>query len=218
MQSEPGRGRTAVVVIDMLNDFVTGPLGCDRAERIVPRLGSLLDRARAKGVPVIYLCDAHRKGVDRELDLWGDHAIAGTAGADVIPELAPRPGDHVVRKRRYSGFHGTDLDMLLRELRVDRLVITGMQAHICVRHTAADAFFRGYGVTVPSDGIEAFTDEILQKELAYLKEMYGAEISTADRIAEGFRSPSQRSLSATPYRDAWTDASRPSDSTWTERS
>ena len=77
----------AVLVVDMLNDFVTGALACDRGKAIVPATAQLLDAARKAGVPVIFCNDAHIKGVDWELKLWGDHAIVGTKGAEVIPEL-----------------------------------------------------------------------------------------------------------------------------------
>ena len=110
--------KPAILVVDMLNDFVTGALGCDRARDIVPATAKLLDAARKAGVPVIYCNDAHRPGIDRELQLWGDHAIAGTKGAEVIPELAPQACDYVVPKRRYSGFFQTDLDILLMSITI----------------------------------------------------------------------------------------------------
>ena len=68
--------KPAILVVDMLNDFVTGALTCDRAKAIVPATAELLDAARAAGVPVIFCNDAHLKGIDRELTIWGDHAIA----------------------------------------------------------------------------------------------------------------------------------------------
>ena len=108
----------AILVVDMLNDFVTGALACDRGKAIVPATAELLDAARAAGVPVIFCNDAHIAGIDRELKLWGDHAIAGTEGAKVIPELKVSDKDYVVPKRRYSGFFQTDLDILLKELGV----------------------------------------------------------------------------------------------------
>ena len=77
----------AILVVDMLNDFVTGALGCDRGKAIVPATAELLDAAREAGIPVIFCNDAHIPGIDRELKIWGDHAIAGTEGAQVIPEL-----------------------------------------------------------------------------------------------------------------------------------
>ena len=73
--------KPAILVVDMLNDFVTGALTCDRAKAIVPATAALLDAARKAGVPVIFCNDAHVAGIDRELTIWGDHAIAGTKGA-----------------------------------------------------------------------------------------------------------------------------------------
>lgn len=70
----------AILVVDMLNDFVTGALTCDRAKAIVPATAELLDAARKAGVPVIFCNDAHIAGIDRELKIWGDHAIAGHQG------------------------------------------------------------------------------------------------------------------------------------------
>ena len=118
----------AILVVDMLNDFVTGALGCDRAREIVPATARLLDAARAAGVPVIFCNDCHLPGIDRELQLWGDHAIKGTPGADIIPELGPAPTDYIVPKRRYSGFFQTDLDILLKELGVKTVVGIGTPA------------------------------------------------------------------------------------------
>ena len=142
--------KPAILVVDMLNDFVTGALTCDRGKAIVPATAELLDAARAAGVPVIFCNDAHIKGIDRELKLWGDHAIAGTPGAQVIPELKVSDKDYVVPKRRYSGFFQTDLDILLTELGVKTVVMTGLHTHMCVRHTSADAYCLGYDVVAVS--------------------------------------------------------------------
>ena len=179
-------GKKAIIIVDMLNDFVTGSLKCDRAQRIIPPLMKLIKEARKNNVPVIYSNDAHIKGIDHELKLWGDHAIAGTEGAKVIPELEPEEGDYIVPKRRYSGFYGTDLEMLLRELNVDTVILTGMHAHMCVRHTVADAYYRGYNIIVPTDGVDSFTEEDYQAGLKYLKEVYGAVISDVDTITREF--------------------------------
>ena len=176
--------KMAILVIDVLNDFVKpgGPLRVERAERIIPKLKALLEWAREKGVPVIYACDAHRKGVDAELALWGDHAIEGTWGAQVVDELKPRDGDFVVKKRRYSAFFGTDLDLLLRELGVRKLILTGLVTNVCVQHTAADAFFRGYELVVVRDCCEALSAEDHERALDYMRSVYGAEIRTSEEL------------------------------------
>ncbi|MCD6262804.1 cysteine hydrolase [Candidatus Bathyarchaeota archaeon] len=173
----------AVLVVDMLRDFVSGKLRCERARRIIPNLMRLLSAARRHDIPVIYLNDAHLP-VDFELRRWGEHAMRGTEGAEVVPELGPVEGDYVLEKRTYSGFYETGLDPLLRGLGVDTLVLTGIHTHLCVRHTAADAFFRGYRIVVPRDGTEAFTEEAYREGLRYMEEFYGAEVTEVDKLVK----------------------------------
>ncbi len=180
------KNKTAILVVDMLNDFVTGALKCDRGLAIVPKTAELLRGARKAGVPVIFCNDAHIKGVDHELKLWGDHAIAGTKGAEVIPELELCGKDYVVPKRRYSGFFHTDLDLLLRELGVDTVIMTGLHAHMCVRHTSADAYCLGYNIVVATDATDSFTEEDYVYGIKYLKEVYGAELTTVDALLKEF--------------------------------
>lgn len=172
----------AVLVVDMLNDFVTGALKCDRGLKIVPKTAELLNGCREKGIPVIFCNDAHIKGIDHELKLWGNHAIAGTEGAEVIPELQLCAKDYVVPKRRYSGFFHTDLDLLLKELGVDTVIMTGLHTHMCVRHTSADAYQLGYSVVVAKDATDSFTQEDYDYGIKYLKEVYGAEITDVDTL------------------------------------
>lgn len=176
----------AILVVDMLNDFVTGALACDRGRAIVPATVELVNAARAAGVPVVFCNDAHIKGIDRELKLWGDHAIAGTPGAEVIPELGVSEADYVVPKRRYSGFFQTDLDILLRELGVKTCVMTGLHAHMCVRHTSADAYCLGYDVVVAKEATDSFMQEDYENGLAYLKTCYGAEAYSNEELIAAF--------------------------------
>ena len=172
----------AILVVDMLNDFVTGALACERGKAIVPATAKLLDAARGAGVSVIFCNDAHIAGIDRELKLWGDHAIAGTKGAEVIPELKLSNKDFVVPKRRYSGFFQTDLDILLKELGVKTVIMTGLHAHMCVRHTSADAYCLGYDVVVAKEATDSFTEEDYINGLAYLKTCYGADAYTNEEL------------------------------------
>jgi nicotinamidase-related amidase len=172
----------AVIVIDMLNDFVTGTLACERARRIIPNIKVLVETARKAGHQVIFANDAHLPEGDREFEIWGPHAIAGSEGAKVIAELDPQPGDHVVPKRRYSSFQGTDLDMFLREKSISELVITGLHSNICVRHTCADAFFGGYRIIVPEDCVDAFTEEDHIEALKYIGKVYGAQVIASGEL------------------------------------
>jgi len=176
----------AILVIDMLEDFVTGELKCERAQKIIPNIKKLIESARKKGIPVIYSNDAHLQ-TDFELGKWGKHAMKGTRGAEVIPQLKPDKKDYVLEKRVYSGFFETGLDSLLRNLKVDTVILTGLHTNLCVRHTAADAFFRGYKIKIPKDATEAFTENAYKEGLQYLKEYYNAEITETDKIIKEWK-------------------------------
>jgi nicotinamidase-related amidase len=168
--------RPAVLVVDMVNDFVTGVFGSERSLAMVPRLAALLAMARTSDVPVVYCSDSHLAGVDVELTVHPDHAIRGTWGAEIVPELAPEPGDYSLTKRRYSAFFGTELEPLLRELSVDTVILTGVATNGCVRHTAADAFFHGFKVIVLSDCVESRDEASQQLGLEQMERAYGAKL------------------------------------------
>lgn len=180
--------RPAILVIDMLNDFVTGELKCERAQHIIPKLKRLVEAARKHGIPVIYCNDAHYSNDFEVVNRWGPHAIKGTKGAEVIPELKPDERDFIVEKHVYSAFYETGLDPLLRSLYngqgVKTVVLCGLHTNICVRHTAADAFFRGYKIVVAKDGVEAFTQEDHEQGLKYLEFVYNAKLMTVEEIIE----------------------------------
>lgn len=176
--------KTAIIVIDMINDFVTGVLKTERAQRIIPNIQHLLAFVRKKKIPIVYTNDAHLPDVDKELEVWPAHALAGTRGAQVIDELKPLEGDYVIQKRRYSSFHGTGLDQLLRDLKADTLVLVGLVTNICIQHTAADAFFRGYRIFVPEDSVEAPTEKDQKTSLEYMRKMYGCKITTVKELIE----------------------------------
>jgi len=180
--------RKAVIIIDMLNDFVAGDLKCERAKHIIPNLKKLIEAARKHNIPVIYSNDAHYLEDFEVVAKWGKHAIKGTKGAQVIPELKPTEKDFIVEKRTYSGFYETGLDPLLRSLYdgegAKTVILGGLHTHICVRHTAADAFFRGYKIIIAKDGVESFTQEDHEQGLKYLEYVYNAKIMTVDEIVK----------------------------------
>jgi len=148
----------ALVIIDMLNDFVLpgSPLEVPATRTILPALRQRLEQARATGVPVIFVSDAHAPD-DREFSRmgWPPHAVAGTRGAEVVDELKPLPGEHLVHKTTYSGFYQTDLNQILQNLQIKELLITGCVTNICILYSAADAVMRGYHVSVPRDCVAA---------------------------------------------------------------
>lgn len=179
--------KAAIIVIDMLNDFVKegGVLKCDRAKRIIPSIRRLIGVSRRKKIPIIYGNDAHTL-LDKEIELWGPHAIAGTWGSKVISELKPRKEDLVVEKRRYSAYYDTPLDHLLKELEVNTIILTGIHTHVCVQHTAADAYFRDYKIIVPIDCVEAATEDDHLRGIDIMKRLYAAEVVKLDKLIKRF--------------------------------
>ena len=174
----------------MLNDFVTGDLKCERAKRIIPNIKKLIEAARVHNIPVIYSNDAHYPADVEVVQKWGKHAVKGTKGAEVILELKPAEKDYIVEKRTYSSFFETGLDPLLRSLYrgegVKTVILCGLHTNICVRHTAADAFFRGYKIVIVKDGVEAFTQEDHEQGLKYLEYVYNAKLKAVDEIIKEF--------------------------------
>ncbi|MEM2007029.1 MAG: isochorismatase family cysteine hydrolase [Sulfolobales archaeon] len=170
-----------VLVIDMLYDFIYGRLKCQPCAEIVDKVGKVIQVARSIGIPVVYVNDSHFP-TDPEIRLWGEHSMKGDEASKVIDELKPLPHDYVLEKRTYSAFFETGLDLLLRGLEAKTVVITGIHTHICVKHTAADAFFRGYKVIVVGDATATFNTTDHERALDYMKTMYGAEITTAEEL------------------------------------
>lgn len=183
-------GNKVVIIVDMLNDFVTGELKCERIKHIIPNLKRLVAAAHKSNVPVIYSNDAHYPQDSEVVQKWGNHAMKGTKGAEVIPELKPSAKDYIVEKRTYSGFYETGMDQLLRDLFKGNgektVILAGVHTHICIRHLSADAFFRGYRIIIAKDGVEAFSQEDHEYGLKYLQEVYNARLMTTDEIIAEF--------------------------------
>ena len=153
--------RTAIIVVDMENDFIApgAPLETPMGRDLIPTLQKLLGHARDLGMTVIYTTHAHRRdGCDMGLfgEIWppiasGDGLVDGGPGVDIYPDVAPVGDEVVIKKHRYSGFFGTDLDIILRTRKIDTVVVTGVTTETCCHATARDAMFNGYRVAFISD-------------------------------------------------------------------
>lgn len=108
--------------------------------------------------------------------------MLGTRGSEVVNELKPQKGDFMIHKRRYSSFFGTDLDMLLRELKIDTIVLVGLVTDIYIQNTAAGTFFYGYHIIVPEDAVETTSDQLQKAALDYMKRVFGAKIATTEKL------------------------------------
>ena len=158
--------KTAMIVVDMQNDFVApgAAMETPAARAVVPKLAEALRICRDAGIKIIYTAHVHRRdGCDMGLfdDLHPpianrDALVDGTAVVDIYPELAPVVGEHVIKKHRYSGFFGTDLEIVLREWGIDTVIISGTTTENCCHATARDAMFRNYRVVFLSDATATY--------------------------------------------------------------
>jgi nicotinamidase-related amidase len=137
-------GKTALIVIDMLNDFLDpgGSLYVGaQAREIIPFVAQKIAAFRDEGRMVIFVCDAHAAD-DLEFRAFPAHAVKGSWGAGIIPELTPAPGDLRVDKTRHSAFDDTNLDDLLQPAQVEEVHLVGVLTSICVLATVKDLFHR----------------------------------------------------------------------------
>jgi len=162
----------ALLIVDMLKDFIDegAPLHVPAGKGIVEHIAGEIRYAREKGRPIIYLCDRHAPD-DPEFEVWPPHAVSNTPGAEVIDELKPRPGDHVIEKAYYYGFFKTRLESLLEELDIEEVLICGVVTNICVLYTAVDALQRGLRVIVPETCVAALDERDHEFALRQINEI-----------------------------------------------
>lgn len=174
---------TALVVVDMQNDFVTpgGALVVPDAAGTVRAISRLLALVRKGGARVYFTQDTH-VGDDPEFPIWGGHAVAGTWGWEIVPELRPAPGERVIQKPRYDGFFATPLDHELRLAGIRSLIVCGTVANVCVLHTAGSAALLGYGVVLPVDAISAITPFDMHAAIRQVTFLYRGVITTVDGL------------------------------------
>lgn len=140
--------KTALLIIDMVRDF-TDPEGLvyyPQNRDVLPHIRRVLDRCREQNMLIVFLQHQNRRGKpDKKAAAMRPNCIEGTFGVEIDPMLPVEPErDYVIPKRRYSGFFGTDLDLVLREHGIDNLIITGTKTNCCVRATVTDAFYLNY--------------------------------------------------------------------------
>lgn len=193
-------GHTALLIIDMQKDFCLDGYATSRAGRpldaargIVPVLQTLLAAARRSGVLVCHvgfwtlerhLSDTAPWLAQRRRATYASDriAMAGSEGAEFIPELAPGPGEPVIRKHRYSAFKGTDLDMVLRARGIRSVVPTGVSTNVCVESTLRDAFETGHYTALPRDACASWDMELHQATLKTANARFGLVCDSADLI------------------------------------
>jgi gluconolactonase len=192
--------RSALIIQDLQNDVIieggafadSGAPAHATAQNVVGNVADLAAACRAAGVPVIhvwYVVEQGAAGLKQNAPLFqgvkeADALVRGTWGAAPAEGLEPQDGDHVVEKMRMNGFYDTQLDILLRGLGADTIIVSGAWTNMSIEHTARHGADAGYEVVVPSDGTSTTGDEWQNAALNYAmtnvaKVATCAEIKTA---------------------------------------
>jgi nicotinamidase-related amidase len=182
------RFRPALLLIDFVNtlDFDGGAKLAKRAVAAARQTRRLKERAQAEGVPTIYVND-HFGDWSANFGAVLQRCEQSRLGNALVCLLCPQPGDLSILKPRHSAFYGTPLEFLLDELRVDSLILTGLQAHICVLFSAHDAYLRRYRLWVPLGCVASETAADERAALRHMAEVTGAEVRSYSSLPQRSR-------------------------------
>jgi gluconolactonase len=191
----------ALVIQDLQNDVIieggaftdSGAPAHATSQNVVANVKALAEACRAAGVPVIhswFIVEQDARGLKQNAPLFvglkeSSGLVRGSWGAAPVDGLEPQPGDHVVERMRMNGFYESRLDILLRGLGVDTLIISGAWTNMSIEHTARHAADAGYRAIVPSDGTSTVDDDWQSAALNYALQNV-AVVGTCAEIAAAF--------------------------------
>jgi nicotinamidase-related amidase len=183
--------RPALVHIDLANAW-TRPghaFTCDGMETIIPAVQQLNEAGRAKGIPIVYTTTAYTTtGSNSDMGLWVrkipvEQLEAGTEAVEIDSRIAPRPDEHVIVKKRASGFHGTNLSSYLNAHGVDTVILTGVTMCGCVRHSCEDAIAEGFRPIVVREAVGDRVPGVLEWNLFDVDAKFG-DVEPLERVLE----------------------------------
>lgn len=174
----PDKSPVALLLIDVLNDleFEGGELLVKHALPMAKRLAALKRRAKAAGIPAIYINDNFGKWQSDWQKLLEHTLQPDIRGRPMVELLKPEESDYMVLKPKQSGFFSTTLDVLLKYLQAHTLIISGVAGNICVLFTAADAYMRDFQIIIPEDCVASNEKELNQFAIEQMRTVLKAEI------------------------------------------
>ncbi len=207
MTTQPGKGHnlsgsapdshhTALLLIDVVNDFEF-PRGDELLEQalpIAPRIAELKRRARAVGIPAVYVNENFGRWQSRFEQIVEECLREGSRGRPFVEQLLPGEQDYFVLKPKHSGFYQTPLELLLKHFGTKRVILTGISSNSCVMVTADDAYMRDLDLIIPQDCVAAYNRRDHEFAIEQMKEMLKADVrpSTAIDTAELAGNPPER--------------------------
>jgi nicotinamidase-related amidase len=181
--SAPDKSGAALLLIDVINDF-DFPEGEQLLQLAIPvgkNIAGLTHRARAAGIPVIYVNDNFGRW-QSDFKKIVDHALTEGRGKQFVEMLLPEDDDYFVLKPKHSGFYSTSLALLLTHLGTKNLILTGIAGNNCVLFTANDAYMRDFKIFVPSDCIVSNTEEENRHALEQMENVLKADSTIATEL------------------------------------
>lgn len=185
--------RAALLVIDMQSDFVDegAVMEVAMARHRIPQMRQVVELCRSAGVPVVYTQHVLSDRFDispletaYQPRLKASGMREGSAGTEIVAELAPMPGDVLIKKHRYDAFHNTQLETVLRNIRgpgkVDTVIIIGTVTSICCESTARSAFMRDYKVALVSDANGGLDQASHDATLSIVGKVFGRVMTAAE--------------------------------------
>jgi nicotinamidase-related amidase len=203
----PHTSPVVLLLLDLINDFEFP--GAERlyphAEAIYPRIAALKQRCRDLGIPTLYVND--------NFGMWRSDVKALVAhctrdpvrGRALVPLILPDKEDYFVLKPKHSGFYGTTLDILLRYLGAETLIVVGVAGNICVLFTANDAFMRDYRVYVPADCTASNDADDNRRALEQMRVVLRADLTASSDLdlEQLLRDSPPRPQPASRTEEAW---------------
>ena len=189
----------ALVIIDMEQGFIdpSSPLCIKMAAQSVPACAKVLDAARERGIPVFFVNRVYRaNGSDVEntrYDGWagGGKPLApnstGLLSIEIPPEFGPKPGDYLIVKPRFSCFFQTELDLILRRLRVDTVILTGTTTPNCIRSSCYDGISLDYNIAIIEDCCSSNTQEIQDANMKDMRNIGATILSSEEFLRNGLQ-------------------------------
>jgi nicotinamidase-related amidase len=172
--------KSALIVVDMLNEYdhEDAEVLVENVREALPAMRRLVERAQQEGTPIVYVNDNHGD--------WGagrpeivERAVAGHA-ADLVEPIAPGDGTWFISKARHSIFYETQLEYMLREQEVERVVLIGQVTEQCILYSALDAYVRHFAVAVPCDAVAGIHPDLTDAALRMMERNMRADVMPAE--------------------------------------
>ncbi|MDD3402126.1 MAG: cysteine hydrolase [Hespellia sp.] len=169
--------KSALIIVDMVRDF-TDPKGLvyyPQNREILPKIKTVLEVSRENGCLIVFLKHGNRKGkIDRKAESMRANCTEGTFGVEIDPMLpVNEEKDYVISKRRYSGFFSTDLDLVLRENKIENVIVVGTKTNCCIRATVTDAFYLDYNPYVVRECVATNSEVVNEVHLSDIDKYFG---------------------------------------------